>query len=351
MTWPTEDGGGGRSAARAVRGVRGAHRRRRADRRRCGSPTARWARRCCSSARDEQRRRWLPGHPRRRVDVVHRHERARRRLRRGRRCAPGPMRDGDELGRQRPEGVDVRRRARRLDATSSPAPTPTPRRTPGLSEFVVDMRSPGIEVTPIVDMTGNRHFCEVHLDDVRVPADNLVGELNGSFRQVMRQMEHERGGIDRLVSNRRAVRRRARAGGRHVDDPLVRQEIAAHRDRLPDRSAARAARGAAAGARAGSRPPPRRSAPSSSSGSPTSAPASPAPAPCCWTRRRPRRRAREHLLRARLHDHGRHHADPAQHPRRTGARPPPVAPTGVTTGPPSGARCPGRELLMSGPWS
>ncbi len=73
----------------------------------------------------------------------------------------------------------------------------------GLSEFVVDMSSPGIEVRPIVDATGNAHFCEVHLLDVVVPGDHLVGALNGSFKQVMRQMEHERGGIDRLVSNRR----------------------------------------------------------------------------------------------------------------------------------------------------
>ena len=72
----------------------------------------------------------------------------------------------------------------------------------GLSELVVDMRSPGIEVRPIVDLTGNAHFCEVRYDEVRVPGENLVGVENDSFRQVMRQMEHERGGIDRLVSNR-----------------------------------------------------------------------------------------------------------------------------------------------------
>src|SRR5690606_32782393 len=95
----------------------------------------------------------------------------------------------------------------------------------GLSEFVVDMRSPGITVKPIVDMTGNRHFCEVYFTDVRVPAENLIGRENGSFRQIMRQMEHERGGIDRLVSNRRLyedVRPFA-----DTSDPLVRQEIAA----------------------------------------------------------------------------------------------------------------------------
>ena len=73
----------------------------------------------------------------------------------------------------------------------------------GLSELIVDMRSPGITIQPIKDMTASDHFCEVWFEDVRVPAENLVGELNGSFRQVMRQMEHERGGIDRLLSNRK----------------------------------------------------------------------------------------------------------------------------------------------------
>jgi alkylation response protein AidB-like acyl-CoA dehydrogenase len=95
----------------------------------------------------------------------------------------------------------------------------------GLSELVVDMRTPGITVKPIVDMTGNRHFCEVFFEDVAVPADSLVGALNGSFRLVMRQMVHERGGIDRLVSNRRLydeVRPLA-----DTSDPLARQEIAA----------------------------------------------------------------------------------------------------------------------------
>ncbi|MCZ7527960.1 MAG: acyl-CoA dehydrogenase family protein, partial [Acidimicrobiia bacterium] len=69
----------------------------------------------------------------------------------------------------------------------------------GLSELIVDMRSPGITVRPIIDMTGDAHFCEVVFEDVRVPAANLVGALDGSWRQLMRQLEHERGGIDRLM--------------------------------------------------------------------------------------------------------------------------------------------------------
>ncbi len=95
----------------------------------------------------------------------------------------------------------------------------------GLSEFIVDLHSPGISISPIADMTGNRHFCEVAYLDVRVPAENLVGLENGSFAQVMRQMEHERGGIDRLVSNRALFDEFLPRADR--DDPLVRQEIAA----------------------------------------------------------------------------------------------------------------------------
>ena len=94
----------------------------------------------------------------------------------------------------------------------------------GLSELIVDLHSPGIEVAPIRDMTTNRHFCEVSFDGVEVPAQNLVGELNGAWSQTMRQLEHERGGIDRLVSNRALyleARRRA-----DLSDPVVRQEVA-----------------------------------------------------------------------------------------------------------------------------
>jgi len=95
----------------------------------------------------------------------------------------------------------------------------------GMSELIVDMHSPGITIVPIKDMTGSDHFCEVWFEDVRVPKENLVGELNGSFRQVMRQMEHERGGPDRLLSNRKLFEDCvARAD---TSDPLVRQEIAA----------------------------------------------------------------------------------------------------------------------------
>ena len=95
----------------------------------------------------------------------------------------------------------------------------------GISEIIVPMDTPGIDVRPIKDMTTNRHFCEVFFTDVRVPVINLVGTEGAAFKQTMRQLEHERGGIDRLVSNHALyLLARDRAD---TTDALVRQDIAA----------------------------------------------------------------------------------------------------------------------------
>jgi alkylation response protein AidB-like acyl-CoA dehydrogenase len=95
----------------------------------------------------------------------------------------------------------------------------------GISEIVVPMDTPGIEVRPITDMTTNRHFCEVWFADVRVPVTNLVGAEGGAFKQTMRQLEHERGGIDRLVSNHALFKMAVERAD--TSDPIVRQRIAA----------------------------------------------------------------------------------------------------------------------------
>ena len=94
----------------------------------------------------------------------------------------------------------------------------------GISEIVVPTNLPGIEIRPITDMTTNRHFCEVYFTDVEVPIENLVGTEGDAFRQTMKQLEFERGGIDRLVSNRPLYD----LALEHADrsDARVRQEIA-----------------------------------------------------------------------------------------------------------------------------
>jgi alkylation response protein AidB-like acyl-CoA dehydrogenase len=95
----------------------------------------------------------------------------------------------------------------------------------GISEIVVPLSLPGIEIRRIKDMTTNEHFCEVFFDEVRVPAANLVGTEGGAFGQTMRQLEHERGGIDRLLSNRALYEIALTRADR--SNPIVRQQIAA----------------------------------------------------------------------------------------------------------------------------
>ena len=94
----------------------------------------------------------------------------------------------------------------------------------GVSELIVPMDLPGIEVRSIVDMVTKDHFCEVFFTDVRVPAENLIGVEGAAFKQTMAQLESERGGIDRLASNRPLYEAALQIAD--TTDPLVRQEIA-----------------------------------------------------------------------------------------------------------------------------
>jgi alkylation response protein AidB-like acyl-CoA dehydrogenase len=69
------------------------------------------------------------------------------------------------------------------------------------SEFIVDMKTPGITVRPIVNMAGQSNFNEVFFEDARIPAKCLVGEENAGFKQIMAQMDYERAGLERLMQN------------------------------------------------------------------------------------------------------------------------------------------------------
>lgn len=70
----------------------------------------------------------------------------------------------------------------------------------GLSEFVVDMSSPGVHVQPIIGMDGEHHFNEVVLDEVRVPDRWLIGTEGQGWHQVVSQLAFERGGPERFLS-------------------------------------------------------------------------------------------------------------------------------------------------------
>ncbi len=62
----------------------------------------------------------------------------------------------------------------------------------GISYFVCPMDAPGVTVRPIVDMTGDHAFNEVFLDEVRLPADHLVGEVNGGWALAKVTLGNER---------------------------------------------------------------------------------------------------------------------------------------------------------------
>jgi alkylation response protein AidB-like acyl-CoA dehydrogenase len=63
----------------------------------------------------------------------------------------------------------------------------------GISMLILDMRSPGVEVRPMTQITGHAEFCELFLDDVAVPKDNLLGERGDGWKIAMHTLGHERG--------------------------------------------------------------------------------------------------------------------------------------------------------------
>jgi len=65
----------------------------------------------------------------------------------------------------------------------------------GITAFALDMRSPGVDVRPLREITGTTDFNEVFLDGVRIPAANVIGEVNDGWRVAMSSLGHERSGV------------------------------------------------------------------------------------------------------------------------------------------------------------
>jgi alkylation response protein AidB-like acyl-CoA dehydrogenase len=98
----------------------------------------------------------------------------------------------------------------------------------GLSYFVVDMTSPGVEVRPLIQMTGDSEFNEVYLTDVRIPDVNRLGEVGDGWKVALTTLMNERVAIGGMVPPR---------GGGVIDgalqtwaeygdgDPAVRDEL------------------------------------------------------------------------------------------------------------------------------
>ncbi len=97
----------------------------------------------------------------------------------------------------------------------------------GISYFLLDMTSPGIDVRPIRNAVGDSHFCEIFLNDVRIPAANLVGAENAGWQVAQATLGAERG-----MTMLELAERLANAGFRWLvessplDDPIVADRLA-----------------------------------------------------------------------------------------------------------------------------
>lgn len=101
----------------------------------------------------------------------------------------------------------------------------------GLTMFIVDMHAPGVSVRPLRDMTGRAPFNEVYFDDVRIPADAVLGSVDAGWLAAVTMLGHERVSLGGSVRRRHdplayenladLARRTGRAG-----DPAVRAELA-----------------------------------------------------------------------------------------------------------------------------
>ena len=98
----------------------------------------------------------------------------------------------------------------------------------GISEFIVPMATPGITVRPLLDMTGEHHFNEVFFEDVRVPRTALIGQKDRGWYQIAVQLDYERGGIERVLSNWPLLEDALAAlrGSAGLRDPVMRDRLA-----------------------------------------------------------------------------------------------------------------------------
>ncbi len=103
----------------------------------------------------------------------------------------------------------------------------------GISYFLLDMKTPGITVQPLVDMLGRHQFNQVFFDNVRVPRDSLLGELNRGWYVATATLDFERSGIQRVIGSHRSyeklvayARETTRNGQPLIAQPLVRHKLA-----------------------------------------------------------------------------------------------------------------------------
>ncbi len=103
---------------------------------------------------------------------------------------------------------------------------PEVKKQAGISMLLIDMTTPGVEVRPIQLIDGGYEVNEVWFDDVRVPAENLVGELNGGWTIAKFLLGNERVGVAPVGATRRVLARVKELAQDQIEaDPLTRARI------------------------------------------------------------------------------------------------------------------------------
>jgi len=109
---------------------------------------------------------------------------------------------------------------------------PAAKKHEGISYILFSMETPGIEVRPLVDMTGTANFNEVFFTDVRVPKSGIVFEANKGWQVANATLTHERGMLGdpnatkgRLVELVDMMKRETVNGERLIDNPLLRDRL------------------------------------------------------------------------------------------------------------------------------
>ncbi|MDQ4052606.1 MAG: acyl-CoA dehydrogenase family protein [Actinomycetota bacterium] len=103
---------------------------------------------------------------------------------------------------------------------------PEAKKQAGISMLLIDMTTPGVKVRPIELIDGSHEVNEVWFDDVRVPAENLVGELNGGWTIAKFLLGNERVGVAPVGATRRVLARVKELAREQIEgDPLTRARI------------------------------------------------------------------------------------------------------------------------------
>jgi alkylation response protein AidB-like acyl-CoA dehydrogenase len=99
----------------------------------------------------------------------------------------------------------------------------------GLAYVIADMKAPGVEVRPLRQLTGDAEFNEIFFTDVRVPRENVLGEIGGGWQVAMTTLLHERGTLGFALTGTLEARMQkllSLARERGAEDPILRDRLA-----------------------------------------------------------------------------------------------------------------------------